>query len=248
MKKHLLASSPLWAGIVWVIALLVDGGEYETSAVFLTALGLLLMSTVAVVGVVVTGSRWSHRLGLIAIGSTFLVALIRNVDLVWFVGILTSALATTLMLSPTVLSGVRRLPAATGPSSQAVSTPLVLLGAPFWLGIIGYDSSSNTALLSVGISAPLIAFAYARVAPGGLWGIRLVWPALAIALSPLMGLPVGLSSAFLGMVVAVLAWQPSVKAAFHPPREVGSTFPIPPELAPREILDAASLDDRGRPK
>ena len=248
MKSSVLTSSPLWAGIVWVVALLVDSGEYESSAVFLMAFGLLLMSTVAVVGVVVTGGRWAHRLGLVAVGSTFVLALIRDIDLAWLVGISVSTVATALMFSPTVVSAVRKLPAATGPSSQAVSIPLLLIGSPFLLGVTGYDTLSNNALLAVGIGAPVFAFAYTRVLPGGLWGIRLFWPALAIAVWPLIGLPVGLISAILGVVVAVLAWHPSVKAAFHPPREVGSTFPIPPELAPQEILDAANLDDRGMPK
>lgn len=248
MKGSALASSPLLAVMVWDVALLVNLGDYGSGTVFLMALGLLLMSTISTIGVVVTGGRWAHRLGLVVIGSTYLVALIREIDVLWFVGILASTAAAFLMLSPAVLSGVRKLPAAAGPSSQAVMTPLILLGAPFLLGISSYDSSSNLALLTVGIGAPVIAFAYTRVLPGGLWGIRIVWPTLAILAWSLIGLPVGLTSVILGAVVAVLAWHPSVSAAFHPPREVGSTLSIPPELAPQEILDAANLDERGRPR
>jgi hypothetical protein len=50
----------------------------------------------------------------------------------------------------------------------------------------------------------------------------------------------------LALAVLILAWHPSVKVSFHPPREVGSVFPIPPELAPSEIREAAHLDERGR--
>jgi hypothetical protein len=50
------------------------------------------------------------------------------------------------------------------------------------------------------------------------------------------------------LVVLAMAWHPEVKVAFHPPRETGRVFPIPPELAPKEILDAADLDERGRPR
>jgi hypothetical protein len=35
--------------------------------------------------------------------------------------------------------------------------------------------------------------------------------------------------------------------AFYPPRETGKAYPIPPELAPKEVLDAAEIDERGRP-
>jgi hypothetical protein len=58
----------------------------------------------------------------------------------------------------------------------------------------------------------------------------------------------GFTSAALGVLVAALAWDSSVRTAFHPPREAGSAYPIPPELAPKEILDEAGIDDRGRRK
>ena len=63
-----------------------------------------------------------------------------------------------------------------------------------------------------------------------------------------LGLPAGAVSAAMGLSAAVLAWHPSVKTAYHPPREAGSTFPIPPELTPRQILDSADLDEHGRRK
>ena len=75
---------------------------------------------------------------------------------------------------------------------------------------------------------------------------RVLWPALAIALALPMGLLSGILSAALGVTVAVLAWDSAVKTAFHPPVESGSSYPIPPELAPKDVLDAAQIDDRGR--
>ena len=47
---------------------------------------------------------------------------------------------------------------------------------------------------------------------------------------------------------AVDAWHPSLKVAFDPPTESGSTYAIPPELAPQDILDAAQIDDHGKPQ
>jgi hypothetical protein len=100
----------------------------------------------------------------------------------------------------------------------------------------------------VGLSAPIAALWYARVLPGGLFAVRALWPASAIGLSVTMGPAAGAVALVSGVVVAVLAWHSSVKHAFHPPREVGTSFPIPPELAPREVLDTAKLDERGRPR
>ena len=75
-----------------------------------------------------------------------------------------------------------------------------------------------------------------------------VWPILAVALSPWLGWAAGTVSVALGVTVAVLSWHRSVQASYHPPLEVGTTFPIPPELAPHEVLDAAEIDDTGRPR
>jgi hypothetical protein len=102
-------------------------------------------------------------------------------------------------------------------------------------------------MIVVGLSALVSAFLYARVIPGGLLAIRILWPGLAIGLAPLFGFPGGLVSALFGITVAGLAWHPSVKTAFHPLSETGTTYAIPPELTPEEVLDAAQIDDHGRP-
>ncbi len=62
-----------------------------------------------------------------------------------------------------------------------------------------------------------------------------------------MGWPPGSLAAIAGVAVVIAAWHPAVKASYHPPVEAGTSFPIPPELAPGEILDAAEIDDSGRP-
>jgi hypothetical protein len=128
-----------------------------------------------------------------------------------------------------------------------VLAPLILLVTPALLGLAG-NQASPVPLLIVGLSAPVAAFLYSRVLPGGLIAIRILWPLLAVASSPFLGWWAGVLAVAIAGTVAFLAWDDSVKAAYHPPREVGSTFPIPPELAPREIRDAAGIDEKGRPK
>jgi hypothetical protein len=128
-----------------------------------------------------------------------------------------------------------------------VLVPLILIGLPFLLGLASWEEPTTSAVV-VGLSAPITALWYSRVLPGGLLGVRALWPALAVGLSITMGLAPGAVAVVGGVTIAVLAWHPSVKHAFHPPREVGTSFPIPPELAPREVLDTANLDERGRPQ
>ncbi len=104
------------------------------------------------------------------------------------------------------------------------------------------------ALLTVGVSAPIVAFVYSRVLPGGLLAIRCSGPCSPSPSPPGSACGPGTISVALAVAVAAMSWHSSVKASYHPPREVGTTFPIPPELAPPEVLDAADIDDSGRPR
>ena len=236
---------PLAAAIAWTVALIADGEPLGAAGSLLTGVGLLALATVAVVGMTITGGRWAHRLGVLSVAAGLVVAAIRPVDGFWFAGLAASAAAGAALFMPQVTGRIRRLPAAAGPPQAAVVLPLVLLSVPFVLGVMA-GTSDTWALLTVGLSAPVFAFAFSRVLPGGLVGLRIVWPLLALALSPLLSLPASVVTAITALLVAVVAWRPEVKAAFHPPREAGSTYPIPPELVPGEILDAADIDDRGR--
>jgi hypothetical protein len=161
--------------------------------------------------------------------------------------VIASALCLASLLTPGLLSTIRKLPSASGPPPRAVVPALLLVGAPCLLGFTGNDAQP-WALLTVGVSAPLVAFLFSRVLPGGLLAIRVIWPVVAATLAPWLGLAAGVTASVLAIAVVVLTWHPSVKASYHPPREVGTTFPIPPELAPREVLDAAEIDDTGRPR
>ena len=246
MKSPLFAASGLVAALAWTVALIVDGDPFDPALVFLIGLGMLATATVATVGMVVVGGRWAHRLGLTALALTLVLAAARPVDLLWIVALATSGLALAALLSPTVTRAIRKLPAAAGPPPRAVLPPLILLATPALLGLVGH-AAEPWALLAVGASAPVAAFVYSRVLPGGLIVIRVVWPLLALALSPSLGWLAGGIAVAVAATVVVLSWHGSVKASYHPPREVGSTFPIPPELAPKEVLDAARIDDEGRP-
>lgn len=246
MKSSLFAASSLLAALVWTIALVVDGEPFTPAGVVLIGLGMLLTATVATVGMVVVGGRWAHRLAFTALALTLVLAALRSVDAMWFAGIVATALSVVALLSITVTSKIRKLPGASGPPPRAVLPPLILLVAPAALGFTGNEAAS-WALLVVGVSAPVAAFLYSRVLPGGLVVIRVVWPLLGIALAPALGWVAGTLASVIALSVAVIAWDGSVKASYHPPQEAGSTFPIPPELAPREILDAARIDEKGKP-
>lgn len=232
---------------MWTIALVVDSDPFQPAPTLLIGVGLLATTTVATVGMVVVGGRWAHRLGLFALGLTIVVAVVRRIDILWVIAVVATTASLLALLSPGVLSRIRRLPSASGPPPRAIAPALILLVTPALLGFAGNDATV-WALLVVGLTAPNSAFLYSRVLPGGLLGVRLVWPLLTVALSPLLGWTAGSVAVAIAAAVAAAAWDRSVKASYHPPREVGTTYPIPPELAPPEVLDAANLDEQGRPK
>ncbi len=242
-----MTALPLVAALAWTAALIADKGPLGSAGALLTGVGLVIIAAVAVVGMTVTGGRWAHRLALVSVGAGLTIATIRPIDGFWVAATTASVISGSTLFLPRLTRGIRKLPAATGPPQSAVVLTLALLTIPFLLGVLS-GRSATWAILVVGLTAPLVAFLYARVIPGGLLGVRVAWPLLALSLAPVLTLVAGILTALSALAVLAIAWQPEVKTSFHPPHETGSTYPIPPELTPKDILDAARLDDRGRPK
>ena len=241
----LATSLPLMAALAWIVALLIDPGPYDDGSIFLLGFGLLTMATVATVGMSLVGGRWALRTGYAVVAATFLLATVRPVDIAWIVAITSSATALIALTTKPVATSIRKLPAAAGPPERAVLLTLLLLGVPFALGLASWQGSTPATLV-VAMTAPLIGWWYSRVLPGGLYVARYLWPMLAVGLSVFQEPVAAVVSAGLGITIAIVARDPSVKVAFYPPRERGSVFPIPPELAPHEILEAADVDEKGQ--
>jgi hypothetical protein len=243
----LLATAPLVAALAWAAALAVDPGPFAPESVLLMMVGVLALATVGMVGLTVTGGRWAHRTSLGALAALFAIAVARPIDVLWVFSLVATVVGAVALFLPPLTSALRRLPPAAGPPVRAVLVPLVLIGFPFPLGLAAWDRPSATTLVT-GLTAPLAALWFARVFPGGLIGVRIAWPAVAIALAFSQWLAPAIVSLCGGVSIVALAWHPTVGVAFHPPREKGTVHPIPPELAPREVLDSADLDERGHPK
>lgn len=240
-----MTAMPLVAALAWTAALVASSGPFSPAAALLAGIGVLSMSSVSVVGMTLTGGRWAHRLAIGSVAAGLVIAVMRPIDGFWVLGLILSALAGAILFIPSVRSRIRRLPAASGPPQTAVLAAVMLLTAPFLIGVAFLDTAPWAGLI-IGLSAPIAAFLFSRVVPGGLLSIRLGWPLVAVGLAPFVEMPAAAVSAGLGLAVALIAWRPEVKTSFHPPRETGTTYPIPPELAPGDILDAARIDERGR--
>jgi hypothetical protein len=89
-------------------------------------------------------------------------------------------------------------------------------------------------------------FVYAKAAPGSVALVRLVFPVFVPLSFWLAGGIEGLLPAVVAAALTGLAWTKNARVAASPLVESGRTVPIPPEMAPGEVLDAAGIDDRGR--
>jgi hypothetical protein len=239
-------ATPLLAALAWAVAAMVDPSPLDEAGALLTGTGLIIIALVGVAGMVLTGGRWARRLSLGVVAGGYLLAFIRDLDSGWIAALTLTSFAAAMLFLPAVTGQIRKLPSASGPPPRATLLPLLLITVPFLLGLTSLGNTDPAALV-VGFGALGAAFWYARVLPGGLIMVRVLWPLLAVALAWQLGLVAGLLSIAAGLAVAGLAWTSDSSVAFHPPRERGSIVPTPPELAPREVLETADLDDRGRP-
>lgn len=239
-----LGAVPLTAILTWLAAFMVDSGVYEPSSVLLLGLGWLVVGTVATVGMTLVGGRWAQRtLGVLMI-TTLLAGVGRPVSTLSIAGFVLSAGALAALFSPQVGRGLRKLASADGPPARAVVLVLVALSYPLVLGLIPVRANAWTTALA--LLGPVVALGYSRVIPGGLGAVRLLLPAAGLGLAYPMGLAHGTVAIALSLIIGGLAWSKDVAVAFRPPVKKGTSYPIPPQLAPTEILDGAQIDETGQ--
>ena len=142
---------------------------------------------------------------------------------------------------------IRKRPPADGPPARAVLLSLLLLAAPPVWALVATDGLGAWALIAVALTWLTMVW-YAKALPGALIVVRVASPLALTATAALEGLPLGAIIALTAAGLAALAWTVDARVAVHPLAEPGTTVPIPPELAPADVLDAAGLDDRGRRK
>jgi hypothetical protein len=247
VRISVIALTPLLSGLMWSAALVVDPGPLAPGSVLLVGVGLIGTAAVGGAGLMLSPGRWSKLTTAAAAVIGVAVAVVRPLDMWWVAALLATGLSVVVLFTSATTRVAQRPAPMSGVPPRAVLLPLVLIGFPAVLGLAAWDDPS-WGTLAAGLTAPVAALWYARVFPGGLVVARVAWPLLAIGLSITQPpMPAWVSAAG-GALVATIAWHPSVKLAFHPPREVGTRYSIPPELAPREVLDAANLDEGGNPR
>ena len=233
------------ASVLGAVRLAVDPEPLAADAAALLALGALLLTVVSLVGLVMARSRWARLTGLGVAVSWVGVFAASPIDPLGVAMLAAATTAAAAYAGPWAARWARRLPRADGPPTAGVVALLTLLATPVVVAVASADGlhPAGWAFSAWSLAA---AWGLGRSLRPALWAVRVAHPALALAAGALAGIPGGIAVAASGIVPAVAAWHPSVADAVASLDPV-ATVAMPPELTPADVLEAAGIDDRGRP-
>ncbi len=232
------------AALAWCTLLAVDPAS-AASERLIAADGLVLAS-IAVVGILVAQARWARRLSIAVMVTLPILSIGVNVGFWWWAALGLGGVGLLGVLGPGLRPIVRQLPSASGPPVKSVLLIISLLAAPTVIAVMRpvHGAGWIAAAVCVGVGAW-----YAKAAPAALAVVRIA-PPVAILAAGVIGHEAWqlILAAPFAAFVAYLAWTADARLAVHPLIASERPVPLPPQLVPPEILDAAGLDARGRPK
>lgn len=210
------------AELLWSIRLTISPEPFSPGSSALVAAGIVLYTVIAVVGMLLVRAPWARWLALTtAVGTVVIGALGGDVDALSITAAVLSLAAIGGLAGPWLKIWLRQRPGA-GTGAIAVALPLTAIAALPLAGLASVESATPAAL-TLAFAGPLLSWAYTRGFTSGLWGLRLVAPALAL-IAAIAAATWG-AAAFLvyGATVGILAWSPGARAALSPVQA-----PLPP--------------------
>ena len=244
----IVAATVVLASLAWALVLVFGSGPLAGSSAALLATDLLILGTVIAIGFALVRGRWTRWTALALLGAEAIVGIFFEVDGWWIAAVALTAIGIGALAGPWLDGWMRRLPGADGPSLRALSMSLGLIALP---AVVAVTAPEGVRLASWVLSgfALIAAWGYSQAWLPALWAVRVALPVLGVVavagLSWSGALAVGLSVALL----TALAWAPDVLQATLPGQTTHANLvPIPRELAPPEVLEAAGLDEKGRPR
>jgi hypothetical protein len=234
------------ASLGWALVLVFGSGPLAASSATLLAADLLILGTVVAVGLALSRGRWTRRAALLLLGGQAVLGVFYEVDTWWIGAVTATALGMGAATGPWLRGRLRKLPRADGPPPRSVILTLGLVAVPTLVAATSPEGVPLAGWFLSGLALPG-AFAYSQAWLSALWALRIGLPlAGTVAVAPLAW--PGALILGLGVVgLSVLAWSPEALEATMAQKAMPSDLvPIPPELTPRDVLDTAGFDDRGR--
>lgn len=230
-------------------AFVVTGTDpfWQAGAGAMLAAGHLLLTAVVIVGALVGAARWAVGVGVALTAAIAVAAVLHPVGPAWVVMLISAAVALAGLLGTGLRAVVRQRPPADAPPARATALALGMLTPPLVVGSVQPSGVDFGDWLLVG-TALAVGVIYTRAGSRAVWVTRIGLPLLTLAVPLVVPFPgLVLPMAAFGALSA-LSWTADARLAAVPLAAPGKRVPIPAELAPSEILDAAGLDDRGRRK
>jgi hypothetical protein len=203
------------AGAATAVLLASGDDDFAPSSAAVIALGVVMFTLIAIVGVLLVRGRWARVLGVVvALADLALVAMVGLAD--W--GLVATAAALVALgglVSPPVDGWLRQHPPPDGPDGRAVALALGLLALVPAVGVAAPDglSAAHGVLGSAGV---ILGWAYSKAQPWAIWAIRLALPVVAVPAVLAEPWPGGLGLALLVGALVALAWTPQAYAATAP--------------------------------
>ncbi|MEX1005086.1 MAG: hypothetical protein WD990_09390 [Acidimicrobiia bacterium] len=230
-------------------ALVLTGADatWNDGSGAMTAAGHLMLTSIAIVGALIGAARWARWMGVGLAGILAVPAILQPITAWWVVMVGSAGIALAGLIGPGLRAVVRQRPPAGAPPVKATALVLGLLSAPIVVGAVQPDgvTMADWALVATSV---LLAVWYTRAHDAALWGVRFGVPVLAAFAALAVSWPTALLPAGGFVVLSRLAWSTDARIAVIPLASPGRSVPIPAELTPDEIRDAAGIDSRGRRK
>lgn len=233
----LIAALIALSGMTWALHLGVDPDPFATSSAAAIAVGLVVFTLIAVAGVLLVRARWVRGLALALVAVGLGIGVITGFDVWAYVAAAFSFAAMIGLLGPWLDVWLRRHPTADGPGPRPT---IVILATLAITPLVGFAAPAGLAPAHVvlAVTAFVLAWAYVRASPWGLWGLRVVLP--------LLGIWAGLSSPWPGTVLIALWIAAVVLLAWSGEAARALAGPPPPLPAPRPRRSpSGSPEERG---
>lgn len=222
---------------------MAEPGPWSDMQVLVLAGGLVILATVALVGVVVKGSRWGRRMaGGLAVGELG-VAMMASVSAWWWVAVAAAGATLALVGGPWLATAERHRPPQLGPPPRAVLLLCTLASLPVALAAVAVNGLGGAWALA-GLSAAT-AVGYSKAWPGSLLSARFLVPLAAAAAAFTTPWPGWPAVAAGGGLAGWAAWTEESRLAVRP---LVDNLPGPaPEPTPLTIRSASEAGPPRRP-
>lgn len=213
----------------------------------MVAAGHLMLTSIAIVGALVGAARWARWMGTGLAALLAAPAVVHPITAWWVVMVAFGGLALAGLVGTGLRAVVRQRPPAGAPPVKATALVLGLLATPIVVGGSqpGGVDAADWAMVAASV---VLAVWYTRAHDVALWAVRFGVPLLAVTSAVVVPWPPAALPVLGFAVLTRLAWSTEARIAVIPLASVGRRVPIPAELTPEEILDAAGIDTHGRKK